>query len=180
MSRAQSILHAVVARPGMSPREIGDALGLNWKSSVGVVCATLQQLTKAGKLEFKGAMRARRYYATSDALVDRRFRTRAKAAKAAKPKPARARKAAAPKSASRIRLGPPKPTAAQQVQVVPKRPASNAATASKPFETVDSFLARGGRIQRLSHGASANPLRITRADIDAANWRRREQRIKSQ
>jgi hypothetical protein len=70
-----------------------------------------------------------------------------------------------------------KPTAAQQVQIVAvKLPPPAPTPRSAPFETVEQFLARGGRIERLPNGASADPLRITRADIDAANWRRREQR----
>lgn len=69
--------------------------------------------------------------------------------------------AAAPKPASRIVIAPsPMPITA---------PAPKAA----PFETVDQFLKRGGRIEQLPNGASSEPLRITRTDIDDANWRRR-------
>lgn len=172
----QDIIRAVVKTPGMAPRQIGDALGLNWTASVSVMSALLQQLCKAGKLERKGKPRAYRYYPTDLSLLDMRSGKRM-AKPPAKPKPARVRKAAVPKPALSARKPQPKPTAAQQLQIVPKKPdVTTAAPPRATRETVDEFLRRGGRIERLPNGASADPLRITRADIDAANWRRREQR----
>jgi len=62
-----------------------------------------------------------------------------------------------------------KPTPAQQVQIVARKLAPAAPThKTAPFETVEQFLARGGRIDRLPNGTSANPLRTTCVDVDAA------------
>lgn len=44
-------------------------------------------------------------------------------------------------------------------------------------ETVDQFLARGGRIERLPHGASATPVAGGHAAQNAATWHHRQERL---
>ena len=179
MNRSQAILHAVHKRPGLSPRQIAAAIGEDWHLVACQMSAQLHQLCVAKKLRRTGKPRAFLYYPTDDTLRDLRTGKRM-VVKPTKAKPARKKPAAKPAAPKKPRAAV-KPTAAQQVQVVAKPLAPPASTPkATPFETVEQFLARGGRIQRLPDGASATPLHITRADIDDANWRRREQQIESQ
>ena len=83
---------------------------------------------------------------------------------------------AKPTAAPRKPAKPVKPTPAQQVQIIaPKLAPPTPTPRATPFETVDEFLRRGGQIERLPLGASANPLRTTCVDFDAAMFRGRSQ-----
>lgn len=41
-------------------------------------------------------------------------------------------------------------------------------------QAVAQFLARGGKVQRLPHGATSIPVAPSRAEANKRNWRRRE------
>lgn len=152
MSRALAMVRAVAKNPGLTPRQIGDALGLHWASAVNVVCSQLLQLERAGKLRREGQPKAYRYFPTDISLVDKRFGKRTATADAPKRRRRPVLKVPAkrvvPKPASRIGLVPAKP--------VP--PPMRSAHPAGPRETVEEFLARGGRVQRLPMGAVAVPL----------------------
>lgn len=163
MSRASDMVEAVVKRPGMSPRQIGDALGLHWASAVNVVCSQLLQLERAGKLRREGKPKDYRYFPTPISLIDKRYGPR----RGTEPKPKQRRRPAlkaaaqpakryaspfahAPKPASKIVIGKPAPK--------PIAPPRNTAHPAGARETVEEFLARGGRVQVLPNGASSEPL----------------------
>lgn len=174
MSISQDIQRAVLEKPGLTMRQVAEAIGRGDRAGVQGVSAQICHLCKKGKLR-KDSVHALtgvpRYWPTDDTLTDLRetrytkLRPRAQPAAPAKPAPARrqvvqvARKhiAATPKPA-------PKPTAQQQPKVTRHpllrpmlRPASNA---NADAETVDAFLARGGIVERLPPSATSTPLRF--------------------
>ncbi len=186
MSSRQAIMRVVLKRPGLQLREIAKALGFDDRAKIAALSVQLTYLAKDKRVRHDGAVRGRKYFPTpkTQAAIDVTQAAKKPAPRPVTPAPAKqyasplARK---PKAESKIRIGTPKPTAAQQFQVVPKKPDVTAAAPPRTTrETVEEFQARGGRIEHLSNGASAEPLRIARADIDAANWRRREQKNASQ
>lgn len=182
MSRAQAIIEAVVKNPGLTTREVGDALGLHWASAVNVVCSQLLQLVQAGKLRREGSFKNYRYYPTKLSLVDKRFGPRQ--GRDAAPKRRRPALKAATGAAKRYAsplAREPKPASKIAIGVHAPKPPPPPRAAAHPagaFETVDEFLARGGKVQRLPNGASAHPLHtITPAEINERNWQRKQRAI---
>lgn len=163
MTLTHAIELAVIARPGMSSAEIVAAVNADMGRDITRICALLQQSCNRGKLSRTGSPRHWRYFPTAITAQDqRKARNKPDAASKRKRDATRearaAKKAGAPKPLPERRQ-PPKPTAAQQVQVVaPPRP--KASHHAGGTETVAEFEARGGQIQRLPFGHCNNDLRF--------------------
>lgn len=172
MSISQDIQRAVLEKPGLTMRQVAEAIGRGDRAGVQGVSAQICQLCQKGKLR-KDSVYAMtgvpRYWPTAATLADLRalrytkLRKRTQPAAPARTAPARRQVAqvvrkpvdAAPKPV-------PKPTAQQQPKVLRApllrpRPAPNA---NAEAETVDAFLARGGTVERMPPSATSNPLRF--------------------
>lgn len=169
MSRARRILQYLVAHPGSGLVAIADAVEPGNRAARRGIAAQIHQLASDGRIARSGAHRKTVYTATANALVDRRRVANAKSA--------------------HKRRGPRKATSASDSKpaVPPKAPAGKARTpldtqlrrrsAHRPtgdVETVAEFTARGGRIERLPHGAVSQPLQfIGHRALNEATWRDR-------
>lgn len=178
MSRRQDILRAVMERPGMQLREIAAAIGFKPGDKITAVSAQLTHLCDFGLLRNNGLLRGKSFYPNENtqAAIDRKPGSGAKPGPKPKPaKPAAKKRYASPlarepKPASKIAIGVHAPK--------PPPPPRAAAHPAGAFETVDEFLARGGKVQRLPNGASAHPLHtITPAEINERNWQRKQRAI---
>jgi hypothetical protein len=175
MSRAQAICKLVATAAGWVKFDAvcSAVLKRTEQHKRSMVSAQLAQLVDAGKLKRRGVRCAFEYHATKTTLLDlRRVHANGKPRdKCAQPRratpPPRATKAVAPKPE-------PKPQAipkAQQKLTVSRPFAPTAAPACAERETVEQFLARGGRIQYLKPGESSETLAL---DARALNKRRKE------
>ena len=169
MSISQDIQRAVLEKPGLTMRQVAEAIGRGDRAGVQGVSAQICQLCQKGKLR-KDSVYAMtgvpRYWPTDDTLVDLRelrytkLRKRTQPAAPARPAPARRQVVRKPVDAAPKPV--PKPTAQQQPKVMRApllrpRPAPNA---NAEAETVDAFLARGGTVERLPPSATSSPLRF--------------------
>lgn len=137
--------------------QIHDACGDDGRNNT---AATLSQMVAAGKLRRTGGYGNRVFHRTPLTGKDLRGTGRQQAEAAArvmKPPPARASTSTAPAEPRALRRD-------CAPRAVPQTAPSTARA-----ETIEQFLARGGRIQRLPTFASANPLAITHDHDDA--WR---------
>lgn len=126
------------------------------------VAAHLHQLLKADKLTRSGKPMAYTYAANDRTLVDGRKidrdglpRTRSQdrrqsRAKTPKPAPKKAAKRSAKTAA--------KPTGLQRFAITRTATGVGSGRAAGQRESVEEFLARGGRIQKLANGESSTPL----------------------
>lgn len=176
MSRALAICNAVAGAKGWVTFDAicSAVLKRAEKNKRSLVSAQLGQLVESGKLKRRGVRLAFEYSATKTTLLDLRKvtangkprdKTRARAETRTHTRP---KHAATPKPA-------PKPQATPQAHqkmtiVKPAMPAPGA-PAKAPRETIEQFLARGGRIQYLKHGESSETLAM---DARALNRRRKE------
>jgi hypothetical protein len=176
MNRAQRILHFVAGRTTAATLSeiVGAAepAGPYGRFSA-IVSAQLHGLVEDGKLARTGQPRAFLYTATATTLRDgRKIDHEGKPRNAVKT--ARARKP--PKPAT----PPPKPAAHKAAHAIQpsQRIAITRVSVSAPRqkgerETVEEFLARGGRIERLSRGAASRPVLQTKDAITAERMRNR-------
>lgn len=183
MSRARTMIDYVIANPGCSSGDITDHLcALEHTSKrqhmAATVSAQLSQQFARRKLRRTGQAMAYRWWPTKLSQVDLRSHTRDGKPKVAKPptKPAAKRKPApARKVAQVVRYASPmatKPKPASQVQVVDRtRKAAPRPNGVHP-ETVEQFLARGGRIQRVGPNDAAQPLRFDHSQAQVPPKRR--------
>ena len=152
------------AKEVMAAVEPDHAIEWNPDRTISTVAAALHHLLKRGQVARTGNHGAYCY------SIARGVTAQAPATKAA-PKAA-PRLSAAEKRKGYTSKHARSPRASQQVQVVkpaPKPlPAQLRTPAPERFETVDEFLARGGRIGVLPNGASANPLSTGCVDFDIA------------
>lgn len=167
MSRTQKILAFVAAaRTPVDFDAICKAAGIKGSTLRPTVSTQLGQLVKAGKLKRTGEARNYRYTKTSITLVDRRkvdasgnARNRTQVARNRAP----AKKTAAAKVvrqvAAKLERAAHKPKPHQHISIPP--PAPHITQAPRPAgrrETVEEFLARGGKIQKLRAGEWSKPL----------------------
>lgn len=176
MSRTQAICQLVAGATGwVSFDAICDGvLKRTEKHKRSIVSAQLGQLVELGKLKRRGARLAFEYHATKTTLLDLRKvnangKPRNKTRMRAEARiPTRPKRLPAPKPA-------PKPQATPRAhqKMTIGRPASPApvAAARVDRETVEQFLARGGRIQYLKPGESSETIAL---DARALNKRRKE------
>jgi hypothetical protein len=155
MNRAQRILHYVASC--QSPASVSQIVDAVAKAETSIpdhakysvnVAAQLSEFAKNGKLERSGKYGAYRYTASPIALSDLRKTTRdgkvrnaAKLARAAKPRPLSRPAAAAPPLKAAARTTPQRLALANIGTPAPRKPGER--------ETVEQFLARGGRVQKL-------------------------------
>lgn len=180
MSRAQRILQCVASRPfpcvfdmifkavrAGEPEETRNSGSLR-----AAVSAQLKQLVDAKKLRRTGSAGAYLYHATRLTNVDLRKvdaegKPRDKsAARRGRKAPAAAPPATTRRTASTARLVSPKaekpahkPLPHQHMTIAPApAPPTQPIRAAVQRESVEEFLARGGRIQRLANGVVSKPL----------------------
>lgn len=176
MSRALAICKVVAGTQGWVAFDAICAAVLKRaeKNKRSLVSAQLGQLVESGKLKRRGARLAYEYTATKTTLLDLRKvhangkprnKTRMRAAAALLPRPKRA---PAPKPAPKPQAIP---QAHQKMTIVKPAAPSPAAPARLPPETVEQFVARGGRIQYLKPGDSSETIAM---DARALNKRRKE------
>ena len=177
MNRSQTICHTVA---GASDWVTFDAictavLKRGERDKRSLVSAHLGQLVIAGKLKRRGARLSFEYHATKSTLLDLR-----KVHPNGKPKNKSAiRRPAstpAPRKAAPIEHAPkaaPKPQAKpqQHQKLAVAKPAPASAPRSHERETVEQFLARGGRIQHLAPGESSETYAL---NAQVLNKRRKE------
>jgi hypothetical protein len=157
VSRRKDVLRLLIERPGLTLREIAAALGFGPRARVPALCAQLSIDVRKGVLQHDNASYNRRYSPTEHtaaALARQRGGVHGNR-HAAKPHRLPAKRYAspfahAPKPASKIVIGKaaPKPIA----------PPLKRARPAGARETVEEFIARGGKVQVLPNGASAEPL----------------------
>jgi hypothetical protein len=176
MNRAQRILHFVAGRTTAATLSeiVGAAepAGPYGRFSA-IVSAQLHGLVEDGKLARTGQPRAFLYAATATTLRDgRKIDHEGKPRNAVKT--ARARKPSKPANPV------PKPTARKSAHAIQpsQRIAITRLSVSVPRhkgerETVEEFLARGGRIERLSRGAASRPVLQTKNEMTAGRMRKR-------
>lgn len=150
MNRMRAIAAALIATPGMTVSEIGRVIGQTSVSDRNCISASLCTMTRMGRARHNNQPATsgrRRWYATEQALVDRRR----KAPRNEKNVTATARIAhrstKPPKSATGTitRRAGPKPTY----------------TSTAPAETIERWMARTGeKPEVLDPHATANPLRF--------------------
>jgi hypothetical protein len=182
MNRAQRILHYVASC--QSPASVSQIVDAVAKAETSIpdhakysvnVAAQLSEFAKNGKLERSGKYGAYRYTASPIALSDLRKTTRdgkvrnaAKLARAAKPRPLSRPAAAAPPLKAAARTTPQRLALANIGTPAPRKPGER--------ETVEQFLARGGRVQKLAHGASSQPVYADVRAVDQRSMRTRLQK----
>lgn len=175
MSVRQDIQRAILDKPGLTMRQVAEAIGRGDRAGVQGVSAQLSQLCKVGKLR-KDSVYALtgvpRYWPTDSTLTDGRETRYTAIRKPARPvatKPAPARKQVAQVIRAPIKAAPkpaPKPTLQQQPRCL--RPLRHQrAMPNGQAETIPEFEARGGVIERLPPSATSTPLRFSYNDIEA-------------
>ncbi len=179
MSIRQDIQRAVLDKPGLTMRQVAEAIGRGDRAGVQGVSAQLSQLCKVGKLR-KDSVYALtgvpRYWPTDDTLNDLRA-TRYTAIRkpprpvAAKPAPTRRQVAQVIRASIKATTPPapkpaPKPTQQQQPRCLRPLRYQRAMPNGEP-ETVEQYQARGGVIERLPPSATSTPLRFSYNDIEA-------------
>jgi hypothetical protein len=162
----QAILRAVVAAAGwVAFDHVCNAVlpAGSWRKRA-AISARLAQLVDARKLQRRGEPRAYEYHATKTSLLDLRKVTanatprNTKALARAATRGTRAAPTPRPKAAQIVR-GTPKPKAHQHIVITPApAPITQPPKAARERESVEAFLARGGRIQRLRNGDVSKPL----------------------
>lgn len=176
MSRTQRILAWLIANPaGGKFRELLEAIEPDCKRTI--FAAQVQQLCRVKKIVATGAPRHQVYTAGPKALID--GRTAANAAKKGKRRTAKpvgraaSPGAAAPQSSGR----PADATTAKprmRMDTIARRRLAPAGIRRGTAETVDQFIARGGRVERLAMGAVSQPLTyIGHRAVNEASWRDR-------
>lgn len=160
MSRAACIAAFVAANPGSSHADICQGIGIESLGERNSVSATIATMLKGGRLRHDGrpARSGRRYFPTDTTLVDRRRKadgTLSRRQQQAATAIARVARRAAAK--------PPKPTPAADMTIVRKPEPPMKAPATVAPQTVDEFIAAGGRIQVLPPHA-CGPSSILRFD----------------
>lgn len=154
--------------------------------------ATAGTLVKAGKLRAAKVRGVVRYYATDQVTVDGRAAANAVGKRRKKP---RAGRTGADATAQRGHSGrvhaapqPQQATAAKRTPVPAARPPLQRFCVTYPApslqparqsaaESVDAFLARGGRIDVLPQGAVSRPLKFDHRAANEASWQARQRRI---
>lgn len=127
--------------------------------------STVYQLVATGKARRTGGGRAAVFHRTDLTGHDGRGKgKRARKADQLEPAPARKVRPAAP-----AKLATPSPWAFGGKTRGPG--------GASERETVEEFLARGGRIERLPQGASATPMTGGHAALNEATWRDRQERL---
>lgn len=165
-NRQQRICAFVARKPGT---DIGTILAYLLKSGtetrgraalIKTVSAQLLQITNAGKLRRTGKPMAYKYWPTAKTLVDQRTVATHRRGRKKKPAPVQAKPAAVHAAPAPKRR--PKPSQASQIRVAPAKPRLDAPIAPRgtPAQTVEQFLAAGGRIQRLQPHEVSQPLRF--------------------
>jgi type IV secretory pathway VirB10-like protein len=145
-SRAQRLLQFLVTHPGgVSVRQLRD--GVAPAASIAHISAQVCQMVAAGKVRRTGQAMHYRFWPTSLSMLDLRSHDRAgKPRRQAKPQPKK----------------PKKPAPPLRIAARPSPPPPNINGAAP--ETVEQFLARGGRIQYCAPGESSQ----TRRQADEA------------
>jgi hypothetical protein len=155
-----------------------------------LMAATLSTLVKQRKLRRADVAGVTRYYATDTTLVDGRAAANA-VGKRRKPRAARSTEAVAvakrqaDRSHAVAKAKPPKavPESADTRPPLQRFCATQPAPALRPTkptddaETVDQFLARGGRIDVLATGAVSRPLKFDHRAANEASWQARLRRL---
>lgn len=176
MSIRQDIVKAVVHQPGLTMRQVAQAIGRSDRAGVQGVGAQISQLCKAGKLR-KDSVYALtgvpRYWPTKTSLLDMRQavnRTPAptKAASTSTPAKRVARVVRKPLPA------PPPPKPAPMPRMIAKRPKPAPTPPPGTPETLEQFIARGGTIERLPpYACSQQLLRYDHSNTEVPIARRR-------
>ena len=168
MSLSTDIQAAVKAKPGITSREIAQAVGRDDRKGIARVAALLTQAWRRGKLERETIDGGLRYSPNAHTGSDYRVTARTPTGQSTRP-PSHAR--VQPKSAPARKAtppAPPKPSAEQVAQLSSMfvKPSPRAKQVGGN-ETVDDFIARGGVIQRLAPGECSRPLASYAAGEDA-------------
>lgn len=172
MSMTHAIEMAVKARPGMSLREIGAAVGATDARALSRVSALLHQSCERRKLRADGPPRRREYHPTAITGVDQRHAKRRPDSRAERRKAKRAEVAARKAAQKPARPAEPQPAPPPfRINRLPAPPTKFGANAAP--ETVAQFQARGGLIDRLPPHASSHPLRFDHSDTTVPTGRRR-------
>ncbi len=178
---SQAMQAAVAAKPGITMRHIAEAIGRTDRATTTVMSARLTQLCKIGKLRSEHIQepgRARlRYFPTDTTGTDRRTLDHLpgpKAGSSAERKKAQraAKRAEAPTAApayASAKATKPSPASHIRVAALSRPPAPPPGRA----QTVEQFLAQGGKIQRLGPYDTSNPLRYDHSHHDTHTGRRR-------
>lgn len=171
-SISQAILRTVVAADGWATFEHICSTVLpagNWRQRA-AISARLGQFAEGGKLKRRGQPGAYQYHATKTSLLDLR-----KVNADGKPRQAktaavsvRARREPAPPAARAAARAQAKPLPHQHMSIPPP-PArmTDPPRSSVQRESVESFRARGGRIEILPLGAVSKPLKSIGAPAPA-------------
>ena len=167
MSTRQRMIAAVIAKPGITLSEIAIAIGKTERKERTGLSAQLSQLCKKKKLRkdtlHNGSPGAIRYWPTATSAIDGRS-ARKRPAKPEASTPAEPQTPAPRQSDQAKREGyaspkakPPKP--ASQVRIVDPPRERAPATPAGERETVEEYVARGGRIEVLQpHACSPNSI----------------------
>ena len=156
MSRAAQVAAYVAANPGADHATICQGIGIETVGERNSVSATIATMLKGGRLRYDGrhARSGRCYYPTDTTLVDRRR----KADGTLSPRQQQAANAIARIARQNAAPKPPKPTPAADMTIVRKPEPPMKAPATVAPQTVDEFVAAGGRIEVLhphARGASS-------------------------
>lgn len=197
LPRSRRIVDFVVAHPGAAAGEVTDHICHQERLArsertrmVNLVCIQLSQLMEAGKLRRTGQAMSYRYWPTKLSQLDLRSHDRngnpkprkrpAKASTKCKRKPSltakRTPNAPAPPKLAQVACDASpmarKPKPASQVQVVDRTRKSAPRPNGAHRETVEQFLARGGRIQRVGPNDASQPLRFDHSKTQVPATRR--------
>lgn len=197
LPRSRRIVDFVVAHPGAAAGDVTDHICHQERLArsgrtrmVNLVCIQLSNLLEAGKVRRTGQPMHYRYWPTKLSQLDLRSHDRngnpkprkrpAKAPAKISRKPSSTTKRtpdvqATPKAAQVERDASPmasKPKPASQVQVVDRTRKAAQRTNGVHRETVEQFLARGGRIQRVGPNDAAQPLRFDHSQAQVPPKRR--------
>lgn len=174
MTRARAIVEALIARPGMTLREVAAAIGEQSRSTA--VSAQLSQLAKVGKVRRDSSITTSggRYWPTDISRQD----LRSSYSRTGK-RPDRMAKARAERAAKTVRAPvrtvptPSQPKAATRPETLPRLLPARPKPAPLPDVSVQDFLRKGGRIEYLSPHECSQPLRFDHSQTHVPIGKRR-------
>lgn len=154
MSRMLAIAAALIATPGMTVSEIGRVIGQTSVSERNCISASLCTMARMGRARHNGQPASsgrRRWYATEQALVDRRRKA-----------PRNEKNVTA---TARIAHRSPKPPKSATGTITRRAGPKPTYTSTAPAETIEQWMARtGARPEVLPPYASSSPLKFDHAD----------------
>lgn len=185
MNTRAALQAAIIATPGLTLRELAAAVGQTSRANITGIAAQLSQLCKIRKLRKDGITGPGRsanprYWPTDLTGLDlrtlRTLRATQPAPAAPAPRPPKVEKPAHVLRPAPARPGPQRsrPTPAQQFTIRSLAPPrTQRPPGATHRETVDEFIARGGRVQVLDPYATSNPLRFDHGNTGVHTARRR-------